>query len=494
MSLLPEKLYTAEQTRALDSVAIEGRGIAGYTLMQRAGAAAFQVLRACWPHVQRISILCGPGNNGGDGFVIGNLALQAHLEVDLYLAGDTKKLKGDAATAAKDFQSRGGKIWPAKKFKGDDCEVIVDALLGTGLERRVEGELARLIETANSNLAGRLAVDIPSGLSADTGAVLGTAMRADHTVTYIGVKRGLLTGSGPDCTGNLVFDDLGVPDDIYDDMPFSARRVTQAWAASRLPPRARCTHKGDFGHVLCLGGDVGMGGAVRLCAEAAVRSGAGLVSVGTRPEHVAVVIAGCPMVMVRAAEDDAVVDALLARASVVAVGPGLGQSEWATLLLDKAIASELPLVVDADALNLLAHEPRQHTDWILTPHPGEAARLLDTDVATVQLDRFAAARQVADKYGGVCVLKGCGTVIAGSDSSLWLCDKGNPGMATGGMGDVLTGAIAGLRAQGLSLIEAAVAGVWLHSEAADRASVDGERGLAATDVLAQLRTVANPDA
>jgi hydroxyethylthiazole kinase-like uncharacterized protein yjeF len=479
MSPLPEKLYTAEQTRSLDTVAIEDRGVEGYTLMQRAGAATFQVLRARWPHARRISVLCGPGNNGGDGFVVGNLALQAHLEVDLYLVGDAKRLKGDAATAAKDFQAQGGEILSAGKFRGEDCEVIVDALLGTGLERPVEGVFAELIHAANAATAGRVAVDIPSGLSADTGAVLGSAVRADTTVTFIGVKRGLLTGSGPDCTGDLVFDDLGVPDDIYDEVPFSARRVTQAWVASRLPPRARGAHKGHFGHVLCLGGDYGMGGAVRLCAEAAVRAGAGLVSAGTRPEHVSAVIGGCPVVMARAAEDQDVLDALIARASVIAVGPGLGQSEWGTQLLEKAVASRLPLVVDADAL---------------TPHPGEAARLLNTDVADVQQDRFAAARRIADNYGGVCVLKGCGTVVAGADSSLWLCDKGNPGMASGGMGDVLTGAIAGLRAQGLSLTEAAVAGTWLHAEAADRATVDGERGLAATDVLAQLRTVANPDA
>jgi NAD(P)H-hydrate epimerase len=258
-----------------------------------------------------------------------------------------------------------------------------------------------------------------------------------------------------------------------------------------LPKRPRDAHKGSFGHVLIVGGDHGMGGAVRLAAEAGLRAGAGLVSVATRAEHVPALIAGLPEAMPRAVEHADDLDGLLARATVVAVGPGLGQDAWGRALYERVLASGLPMVVDADALNLLAASPKRRLNWVLTPHPGEAARLLGSDTTTVQSDRFRALEALLESYHGTVVLKGAGTLVGAPGELTAVCDRGNPGMAAPGMGDALTGVVAALAAQGLSLPDAARAGVWLHAVAGDRAALRGERGLLAREVIAELRGLVN---
>lgn len=265
--------------------------------------------------------------------------------------------------------------------------------------------------------------------------------------------------------------------------------------AAWLPPRPRDSHKGDSGHVLCIGGDHGSGGAILLCAQAALRAGAGLASVATRAAHVPAVLARQPEAMAHAVESTQDLPRLLARASVVAIGPGLGQDEWGRAMFAAALAAAKPLVLDADALNLLAALPRPvPADAILTPHPGEAARLLGSDAAMVQSDRAAAAHVLAGRYEAVVVLKGAGTLIAAPGREPRIVDAGNPGMATGGMGDVLTGVIAALRAQGLSAFDAASCGALLHAHAGDVAARDGQRGLLPTDLLPCLRRCANPAA
>ncbi|MGH8312796.1 MAG: NAD(P)H-hydrate dehydratase, partial [Gammaproteobacteria bacterium] len=331
-------------------------------------------------------------------------------------------------------------------------------------------------------------VDIPSGLSADSGAILGAAVRASVTQTFIGLKAGLFTGEGPSCIGALEFDTLKVPARTFEGVPPRARLLD---AHVPLQRRARAAHKGDFGHVLVIGGDHGMGGAPRLSAEAALRSGAGLVSVITRPQHVAGFLAGLPEAMVRGVEDAAEAAALFERATVIAVGPGLGQGEWGQRLLKRVLEMPLPLVVDADALNLLAAQPRTRGNWILTPHPGEAARLLKQSVAAVQQDRLQAAARIAEKYRAIVVLKGAGSIVAADGETPAICRYGNPGMAAPGTGDALTGVIAALVAQGLTLAEAAQAGVQAHALAGDCAAKAGERGLLARDLIAKLRTVLN---
>ena len=489
---LPEALYTAAQVRELDRLAIEERGIPGATLMQRAGEAAFQLLRTRWPRARRIAVLCGPGNNGGDGFVLASLAQAAGMIPVVIGLGETDKIKRDAASARKTCQSAGVAIqdFHAELLTGSD--VIVDAMLGTGIERAVNGEWRAAIEAINHSRLPVLAVDIPSGLNADTGRVMGVAIRAQVTMTFIGLKSGLFTGAGRDHAGEIHFNDLDVPPDIYGKVPHSAQRLTEQSLHGLLRPRRRDMHKGNAGHVLIIGGDRGMPGAACLAGAAAYRAGAGLVMLATHPDHAAQISATRPELISYAVASAKDLRPLLTRADVVAIGPGLGQDQWGNALLGAALEITAPMVVDADALNNLAADPLMHSDWIVTPHPGEAARMLGMSTEEIQADRFAAVRELVASYGGVCVLKGAGTLIASLyDGVVSVCDRGNPGMASGGMGDVLTGTIAGLRAQGLSSPVAAHLGVWLHAAAGDDAAVAGEIGMLASDLFPFLRARLN---
>lgn len=491
MSQLPYTLYRAAAVRELDRQAIETHVVPGIELMNRAGAALCEELLVRWPDTRRIAVVCGGGNNGGDGFVVARLALEQGITPILICVTDPATLKGDARKAWGAAQAAGLVRVPFKPSVFDDVDVIVDAIFGIGLDRAVEGAVANVIQAINGSGVPVLAVDIPSGLCADTGAVLGCAVRAAATVTFIGLKQGLLTGAGPEYCGAIRFEDLGVPLAVYDEVTPSATRIDWTQQKSFLPPRPRNAHKGLFGHVLVIGGNHGMAGAARLAAEAAARTGAGLTSVATRSEHVNAMAAARPEIMWHGVNEASDLTPLLARATVVAIGPGLGQDAWAQQLLSRVLDSSLPLIVDADALNLLAQEPCTRDNWILTPHPGEAARLLQTTSHEINADRFAAVQKLHERYQAVIVLKGAGSLIADEQGAIALCSEGNPGMAAGGMGDVLTGVIAALVAQGLSLGDAARAGVSLHAAAGDRAVLDGERGLLASDLFLHLRRLVN---
>lgn len=487
MSQLPYTLYRAADVRELDRIAIEEQGIPGIQLMNRAGTALFDELCCRWPEARRIVVVCGSGNNGGDGYVVARLAKEQGFDVKLLALCDPATLSGDARTAWGAARAAGLVTAGFDESLLADADVVVDAIFGTGLDREVTDAWAAVIDAINASGLPVLAVDIPSGLHADTGQVLGTAIVAEATVTFIGLKCGMLTGVARDHCGAIRFDDLGVPDEVYAQRPSALQRIDWQRLKSLLPPRRRSAHKGDFGHVLIIGGNHGMAGAARLAAEAALRSGGGLTTVATRPEHVAAMAAARPEVMWHGVDSVADLQPLLQRATVVAIGPGLGQDHWAQQLFNCVIEARLPLVVDADALNLLAAEPLKKEDWILTPHPGEAARLLGWSTVKVNDDRFETAAKLQQKYGGVAVLKGAGTLVSTPDDQTALCSDGNPGMAAGGMGDLLTGVIAGLLAQGMELNRAALCGVALHAAAGDRAALAGERGMAAMDVAAALR-------
>ncbi|MBZ4194696.1 MAG: NAD(P)H-hydrate dehydratase [Candidatus Contendobacter sp.] len=493
MCELPVELYRAAQVRELDRMAIQERGIPGYTLMSRAGAAAFDRLRQRWPAVRRIGVVCGGGNNAGDGYVVARLARQAGLEVRVLTLTDPALLGGDAQTAWQDAIAAAVPVAPFTATGLADAELLVDAILGTGLEREISGLWRGVIIAMNGHPAEILALDIPSGLHADTGAILGAAIHAAATITFIGLKLGLFTGQGPACCGAVSFADLDVPPDIYPAIHPACWRYVGADLPELLPPRSRSAHKGHFGHVLVVGGDSGMAGAARMAGEAAARCGAGLVSIATRAAHAGWQAAARPELMFHGIEDEEGLTPLLDRATVIAIGPGLGRGDWGRAMLRATLACDKPLVVDADGLNLLAIEPGYRDGWILTPHPGEAARLLKMTPDQVEADRFVAVEQVALRYGGVAVLKGAGSLIASTiDGQVALGTTGNPGMASGGMGDVLTGVIAGLVAQGLPLFVAAKAGVYLHGLAGDwAAQAGGERGLLATDLLPWLRQAVN---
>lgn len=494
------RLYTAEQVRRLDQSAIQGHGIPGMDLMERAGRSVFEAARDAWPMAQHWLVLCGAGNNGGDGYIVARLARAAAFEVSLCALKAPESLAGDAATAAARWQAAGGECrdWPIEAFQA--CDLIIDALLGTGLDREPAGVYGAAVDAINRSGKPVVAVDIPSGLHADSGVILGRAVRADLTVTFIGNKRGLFTADGQDCSGTVVFRDLDTPDAVRDSEPDSGILIQENYLSNVLTPRLRNTHKGSFGWLLAAGSDFGMSGAIRLCGEAALRSGAGKVTLVTRPEHAALVNLACPELMVRGMADGGELEGLLDRVDALVTGTGLGQSAWSRDLFKASLGTPAPVVVDADGLNLLAQglEGLEESElplghWILTPHPAEAGRLMGCSAAAVQQDRVAAAQELARRYQAIVVLKGCGTVIADAAGRYAICPLGNPGMATAGSGDVLSGVIGALLAQGLDCWDAACAGVVAHAGAGDLAAEwRGERGLLASDITRQLPALLNP--
>ncbi len=492
MHSLPAKIYSVAAVREIDRIAIEEQGVPGYTLMQRAAAAAVREARERYPQALCWQAICGAGNNGGDGYVVARLAILEGVSASVVTLVDPESLSGDAETAHDDFVAAGGTVTPWNGGLAEDADLLVDAMLGSGLERDVAGSFADAVNAANAHPAPIHALDIATGIDGDTGEVRGCAVKADVTTTFVGLKAGLFLGAGPDYCGTVTFSGLDIDAAAYRAVEPSYCRPGAALLKRVLPPRQRSAHKGNFGHVVVLGGGPGMPGAALLCGEAALRTGAGRVSVATHPEHAAVLAAVRPELMsrgIRAPEDLA---AILESADVVAFGPGLGRSPWARALFPIMAADRRPAVWDADALNLLAEKPATAANRIITPHPGEAATLTGTDSSAIQADRPAALRALAREYGGIVVLKGAGTLISGSSGIPAICTSGNPGMAAPGMGDVLTGVIAALLAQGLSPERAALAGVELHARAGDLAARKGQRGLMASDLIAALRELVNP--
>ncbi|HJY42048.1 MAG TPA: NAD(P)H-hydrate epimerase, partial [Steroidobacteraceae bacterium] len=363
MSSLPVAVHTAGQVRALDRHAIDDLHIPSYTLMTRAGEAALGVLRSCWPSAQHIAIVCGPGNNGGDGYVLARLARARRLEVVAVGLHEPGQLQGDARRAHDDFVAAGGTVtaWRADCLRGAD--VIVDAIFGVGLSRPVAGAAAEAIAAINDSERHVLALDIPSGLHADTGEVLGCAVRAARTLAFIGLKLGFYLGDGPNCTGVVMFDPLELPPEALTQVDAAATLIDEPSVAELLPPRRRTAHKGQQGSVLVIGGNIGIAGASRMAGDAALRAGAGLVTVATRSENVPAIVGARPELMCRGVASAEELTALIGRADVIALGPGLGQDAWAKTMFDTALGTNQRTVIDADALNLLAHSPRANRHW-----------------------------------------------------------------------------------------------------------------------------------
>lgn len=486
---LPDKLYTAAGVRELDRIAIEDFGMPAFSLMRTAGIACVEVLVARWPAATRVWVICGSGNNAGDGYILAGKLAERQCDVAVRVVGDSGKAS-PAARAAFDFCLAAGVTpLPFDPEESIAADVLVDALLGTGLAGEPRAAVAQAIDWINAAGLPVLAIDIPSGLSADTGRRSASTIVADVTVTFIGLKRGLFTHDGPDCAGEVIFDPLGLADEVYHQVLSHTGKLQLEGLLASLPRRRRNAHKNNFGHVLIVGGDKGMGGAVAMSAEAALRAGAGLVTVATHPAHATALLARRPELMVRGIEAGTDLDALAARASVIVLGPGLGRSDWSAMVFDRLVDCEQTMVIDADGLNLLAKDPRQKSNWVLTPHPGEAARLLDEK--DIEADRFTSIERLQSQYGGAVVLKGVGSLVA-DGNTIDLCPYGNPGMATAGMGDVLAGVIAALLAQGLDLGVATRLGVAVHAAAGDRVALDGQRGMLATDCIPVIRRLLNP--
>jgi yjeF C-terminal region, hydroxyethylthiazole kinase-related/yjeF N-terminal region len=489
---IPHSVWAADDLRRAEKEAADSLGITLYELMLRAGEAAFNLARETYPATSHWMILCGHGNNGGDGYVVARLAQAAGISVTLLAQESDKPLPEEACAAREAWLGAGGVIHDTHTVWPNHIDLIIDALLGTGLQSAPRENIARLIELINLHPAPTVALDIPSGLNAQTGATPGEVVQATHTVTFIALKPGLLTGKARDVVGQLHHHALGL------ETWLAAQRTTISRAdASQLgqwlPPRRPTSHKGNHGRLVVIGGDRGTAGAIRLAGEAALRAGAGLVRVLTHIENVAPILTARPELMVHELTPQTLEESLH-WADVVVIGPGLGQTAWGKQALRKAENFTKAMLWDADALNLLAINPDKRHNRVLTPHPGEAARLLNCSVAEIEQDRLLSAQRLVKRYGGVVVLKGAGTIVACEEEALSIIDAGNAGMATGGMGDVLSGIIGALLGQALSPYDAACAGCVAHGAAADvLAQRFGTRGMLASDLFSTLRRVVNPD-
>ncbi|GAA3549531.1 NAD(P)H-hydrate dehydratase [Zobellella aerophila] len=483
---LTHSLWRSEQIRLGERQAAGAAGIQMYELMCRAGLAVFELARSRWPRAEHWWIFVGGGNNGGDGYVVARLARAAGIRVQLAQLGDAEALRGDAARARDQYRADGGAIESVGALQGQP-DLVIDALLGSGLKGELRQAAKGIINHINRLDAPVLAVDLPSGLCADTGRLLGGAVNASLTLTFVGLKPGLLTGQGRDVCGEILLADLGIQSHLGQ---APVADLLQWDELRRLLPRRRASaHKGLVGRLLVLGGNRGMNGAIRLAGAAALRCGTGLVRLVSHRQHYRLLNMACPELMTAWYPDFE--DWSWGHSLVV--GPGMGQDAWARSLWLSSLAFSGPRVVDAAGLQLLAQtgaRPEECGSWVLTPHPGEAASLLGCSVAEIEADRLAAVSRLREQYGAVVVLKGAGTLVA-DESGVSLCHYGNSGMASGGMGDLLSGIIGALLAQGVAAGQAARLGVCLHGLAGDRAIKDGMVGMLASDLLPDIRRLIN---
>ena len=495
-NLIQDVLFKAKSVAELDRIAIEEQGIAGIVLMKRAGRAVLNELLDTFGEPSLLSVFCGSGNNAGDGYIVAALAAAKNIPVQVIEL--SQQQTGDASMAKQFALEANVACLAFDENLSIDEGVIVDSLLGIGFSGELRHPFGEAIQLINDSGLPVIAVDIPSGLNPDTGDVAQIAVLADMTVTFIAAKQGFFSGQGPGVSGDVILDSLELPEEIFEQVPASAELLDLFELLEYLPQLAVDGHKTQRGHSMVIGGEHGFGGAAIMAAQACLQVGAGMTSLATRPEHVGAMLVRQPEIMACPVVSGQELEPLLDGPSVLVVGPGLGRSSWSEQLLQKAVAAGLPMVLDADALNILA-EGRvvpnpDGSQWVLTPHAGEAARLLGISVAEVQADRFAAVRQLQEKYAAVVLLKGPGTLIAGVDEIIKVCPYGDAAMATAGMGDILSGTIGGLIAQGCDLQTATELGCCLHSSAAELVvDAQGQRGLVATDLLPQLRRLLNED-
>ena len=490
---LPTQVYTVSQTRQIENKAFHT--ISEYNLMKRAGQAAFDYIQSKVKKENAIIVFCGKGNNGGDGFVVASLAKQAGYLVTLYEVDDLSRQSAIAHHAKVSAISSGvTPIAYSNEIEIPSDALIVDALLGIGLTGTVRPFYYNIIEHINKAPNKVLSLDVPSGLHADSGLPLGIAIEATYTISFMTLKQGLVKGQAGSYCGELLVQTLDIdPTCFEEDVPAYLRLDVQE-LHRKLPKRLCDSHKGAHGHVLVVGGDLGMAGAVTMAAEAAERCGAGLVTVATRPENRDAIITRRPEIMVEGIISPLELLPLLENKTVIICGPGIGQSEWARKLVEIVIESSLPKVIDADGLTLLSQDPPMFPleETVLTPHPGEAGKLLDQSSDMIQSDRDQAILSLVNTYQACCVLKGYASLVTMPNHPLWICTDGNSGMATAGMGDILSGVIGSLMAQGLSAFDAARLGTVLHAVAGDKAaSRRGERGIIATDLLPELQELVN---
>ncbi len=498
-------LYSTDQIKRIEQ-RYSDTANGTYPLMERAGASVFHHLVRYWPKAKRVLVITGKGNNAGDGFIVARLAIERRLKVTLCYLESPSNLTGDALKAYQKMSHRSVSVVDYSNLDFANYDLVVDAMLGTGIKGKLREPYLSTIKQLNASPTPVLSVDLPTGLEADTGFVQSDAVNADMTVTMVGQKKGIYTGDAANYRGVVELSELDIPSELFEGEAESSILQSENWQSIKhnLKPRERAAHKGKFGHAIILGGHNGMGGASLLAATAAARSGSGLTSAWVGENAAVALNQYTPEVMaseLNKSTFQALISAVNSDKKAFVIGPGLGQSDWSKDIMAKVIEHEIVRqsrqVWDADALNFLAKfdiKDKHNNQRIITPHPGEAARLLATDTLAISQDRYGAARELSKVYGGVCVLKGSGTIISDQHGVKKVCSVGNPGMSSGGMGDVLAGLIGGLLAQGFSLIDAATMGVCIHGEAADRAAGPHRyyRGMLASDLFNYFPALLNP--
>ncbi|MBD1580750.1 NAD(P)H-hydrate dehydratase [Pseudoalteromonas sp. S16_S37] len=482
---LPQVAYSAQQVQQYEEFAAKNSGTSLSNLMFRAGQSLFSLFENDWVSAQRVLLLAGKGNNAGDAYVLAKLLNQAGRTVTVYSLSDATLLKGDALEAYQAACQANVEIVTKQPCLDSYC-VIVDGVFGTGFRGELSEQVQTLFADCDKVQANKLSIDIPSGVNGSTSEVAKGAFKADITMTFIALKQGLLTGKAKAHCGQLVYASLDVAEAFEQLVQPSATYMTHETLFSKLPSRPVDSYKNMCGHVLLVGGNKGMAGAIRLAAEAALRAGAGLVSVATHPDNVACVLQGRYELMVHGIENAQQLSLLMAKADVMVIGPGLGQNAWAQALFSQSIEFAKPVVCDADGLNLLAQTEKRYCCAVLTPHIGEAKRLLKENSGVDEANRFELVAYLAKTYAANMVLKGPGTLIA-DNSCININRSGCAAMASAGMGDVLSGIIGALIAQGMAPFAAANLAVYIHGLAAQIAAKEGEKGLLASDLFMHIR-------
>ncbi len=502
---------TREQIRNYDKIAVEQFGIESSVLMENAGKGAVEVILKRYPNAQQIAIIAGPGNNGGDGFVVARHLANSGKKISVFLVASEPAIRGDAKLNLEIIKKMHLTITPVSQdspltsanLLGFD--LLIDALLGTGVSRNLDGLLYDTVQAVNLSLIPTVSLDIPSGLNSDTGFPCGTAVKANSTVTFGHLKRGLLLFPGAELAGEIDVVPIGAPNIVSEQSGFDGRLISKHHIISMLPTRKKDGHKGTFGHLLIVGGFLGKTGAAALTGKAALRTGCGLVTIATSREAQPVLESKCLEVMVDNVIDENSlsiseeiqnrIEALLKNKKAVVIGPGLGtEQKTSQLVIEMLKLLTVPTVLDADGINILADIPaiakEMKAPFVLTPHPGEMSKLMGESVQLIQQDRIGICRKAAERFQAVIVLKGAHTIIAAPDGKVFVNPTGNSGMGTAGTGDVLTGIIGGLLAQGVKPLEAALSGVYLHGEAGDLAAKKcGERSLVASNLIENISCI-----
>jgi len=505
------KVVTSQQMREIDRKAIEENNLSGLTLMENAGFKIFQNLKNIYPNLRlkKIIVFSGSGNNGGDGFVVARHLYNYGVKVKVFLLAPLNKIKGEADENLNIITKMGVELFEAETTKLEEIQramrnsdLIIDAILGTGLQGKVTGLKAKIIDLINIANKEVVAIDVPSGLDADTGKIKGPCTKVTHTITLALPKIGLLIFPGASYAGRVTVVEIGIPSYLLKNNKIKTNMITKEIVKSLLPFRETYSHKGSFGKVLILAGSVGMTGAAYLTSEAAMRSGAGIVVLGIPRSLNPIMEVKLSEVMTLTLaetkkqslgeEAEETILKLMKNYSVLGIGPGISR-ELETQRLAKNIIekSNIPLVVDADAIYALSKDTnilkKTKTPLVITPHPGEMAKLVNKDISYILDNQLDITREIAQKFGIVVVLKGTRTIIANKEGETYINVGDNSGMATGGSGDVLTGIICSLIAQGADNFSAAITGVHIHSLAGDLArDIKGERGMIAGDILSQV--------